>query len=80
MRPQALAGPLMLAGVMGALLTARVLAAEVPQVLDAVTEMLPLIKVVLLMVVAIVLVVDVPLKPVGSVQLYCVAPVEAAQV
>ena len=69
----------MLAGVNGTLLTAKVLAAEVPQVLDAVTEIFPLVKVVLLMAVAMVVVVDVPVMPAGSAQLYSVAPVEAAQ-
>jgi len=59
----------MLAGVKGTLLTAKVLAAEVPQVLDAVTEIFPLVKVVLLMAVAMVVVVDVPVMPLGRAQL-----------
>ena len=59
----------MLTGVKGTLLTAKVLAAEVPQVLEAVTEIFPLVKVVLLMAVAMVVVVDVPVMPLGSAQL-----------
>ena len=62
-------GPLIEAGTNGTLLTARVLAAEVPQVLEAVTEIFPLVKLVLLMAVAMVVVVEVPVMPVGSTQL-----------
>ena len=68
------------AGIKGTLLTAKVLAAEVPQVLAAVTVIFPLVKLVLLMAVAMVVVVEVPVIPAGSAQLYSVAPVEAAQV
>ena len=67
--PQVTVGPVNVPGVNGTLLTARVLAAEVPQVLEAITEIFPLVKVLLLMLVAMLVVVDVPLNPVGSVQL-----------
>ena len=70
----------MLAGEISPLLTAKVLAAEVPQVLEAVTEIFPLVKMVLLMAVVMVVVVEVPVIPAGSTQLYSVAPVEAEQV
>ena len=59
----------MLAGTNGTLLTANVLAAEVPQLLEAVTEIFPLVKLVLLMAVAMVVVIDVPVMPAGSAQL-----------
>jgi hypothetical protein len=68
------------AGIKGTLLTAKVLAAEVPQVLVAVTVIFPLVKLVLLMAVAMVVVVEVPVIPAGSAQLYRVAPVEVAHV
>jgi hypothetical protein len=78
--PQVTEGPLMDVGVNGTLLTASVLADDTPQVLDAVTEMLPLVKTLLFIAVDIVVVVDDPVYPAGSDQLYCVAPVDAEQV
>ena len=79
-KPQEFAGPEMEVGVNGTLLTARVLPADIPQVLEAVTEMLPLEKTLLLMLAVMVLVSELPLSPEGKVQLYCVAPVDAEQV
>ena len=76
-RPQVIVGPEIEAGVNGTLLTAKVLAGETPQVLEAVTEILPLLKTALLIVVAMLVVKDVPEKPEGNTQLYCVAPVDA---
>ena len=70
MIPQVTVGPEILVGVKGTLLTARVLAAEVPQVLEAVTEIFPEVNRLLLMVVVMVLVRELPEKPVGNVQLY----------
>ena len=70
----------MLVGVSGSLLTDNVLAPDVPQPLEAVTDRLPPVKMLLLIIGAMLLLVEVPLKPVGNVQLYWVAPVEEAQV
>ena len=58
----------MAVGVAGALLTARVLAAELPQALLACTEMLPETKTALSMLTVILLVVEVPVMPAGKVQ------------
>ena len=58
----------MLVGVAGALLTVRVLAAELPQALLAFTEMLPETKTELLMLTVMLLVVEVPVMPAGNVQ------------
>jgi hypothetical protein len=69
-KPQVTVGPVMVVGVNGTLLTARVLAADVPQVLEAVTEILPDVNKLLLMLVVMVLVRELPEKPVGKVQLY----------
>ena len=69
MRPQVSVGPEMLEGVNGTLLTESDLAPEMPQVLPAFTVMLPLVNTLLLMLVLMLLVADVPLYPVGSVQL-----------
>ena len=60
----------MVVGVNGILLTASVFAADVPQVLEAVTEILPDVNKLLLMLVVMVLVRELPEKPVGKVQLY----------
>jgi len=68
-RPQVSVGPEMLEGVNGTLLTESDLAPEMPQVLPAFTVMLPLVNTLLLMLVLMLLVADVPLYPVGSVQL-----------
>ncbi len=59
----------MLAGVKGTLLTESDLAAEMPQVFPAFTVILPLLKTALSMLVLMLLVLDVPLNPVGNVQL-----------
>ena len=61
-------GPVIPVGVDGALLTARVLATEEPHALLATTLMFPETKMVLLMVTEIVLVVEVPVIPVGRIQ------------
>jgi hypothetical protein len=66
--PHICAGPVIEVGVAGALLTARVLAAELPQALLALTDMLPLTKTALSMATVMTLVVDVPVIPAGSVQ------------
>jgi hypothetical protein len=54
--------------VAGALLIERVLAAELPQALLAFTEMLPETKTALSMLTVMLLVVEVPVMPAGSVQ------------
>jgi hypothetical protein len=67
----------MVDGVNGTLLTANVFAPEIPQVLEAFTVTLPVVNKLLLIAVAMVVVVEVPVNPVGKVHKYCVAPVEA---
>jgi len=62
-------GPDKVPGVNGTLLTESDFAPEMPQVFPALTVMLPLVKRLLLMLVLMLLVADVPLKPVGRVQL-----------
>ena len=69
MRPQVTVGPEILEGTKGTLLTESDLAPEMPQVLPAFTVILPLVKTLLLMLVLMLLVADVPLYPVGNVQL-----------
>ncbi len=59
----------MVEGVKGTLLTASVLAADVPQVLEALTEIFPLVKVLLLIAVLMLVVLEVPVIPAGNVQL-----------
>ena len=59
----------MVVGVNGTLLTESDLAPEIPQVLPAFTVMLPLLNTLLFMLVLMLLVAEVPLYPVGSVQL-----------
>ena len=68
-RPQVTVGPEILEGVKGTLLTESDLAPEMPHVLPAFTVMLPLVNTLLFMLVLMLLVADVPLYPVGSVQL-----------
>ena len=68
-RPQVTVGPDILEGVKGTLLTESDLAPEMPHVLPAFTVMLPLVNTLLFMLVLMLLVADVPLYPVGSVQL-----------
>ncbi len=75
--PQVTEGPDIVEGVNGTLLTANVFAPEIPQVLEAFTDTFPVVNTLLLIAVAIVVVVEVPENPVGNVQIYCVAPVEA---
>ena len=70
----------MVVGTKGTLLTDNDLAAEVPQVFEAVIDTMPVVKVLLLMAAAIVVVVEVPVNAAGNVQLYRVAPADAAQV
>ena len=67
--PQVTVGPEILEGVKGTLLTESDLAPEMPHVLPAFTVMLPLVNTLLFMLVLMLLVADVPLYPVGSVQL-----------
>lgn len=67
-RPQSCVGPVIVVGVAGALLTASVLAAEDPQALLAFTEMLPETNTELFMLTVMVLVVEEPVIPAGSVQ------------
>ena len=77
--PQVIVGPDIVEGVNGTLLTDNVFAPDIPQVLEAFTEILPLVNVLLLIVAEIELVKELPVIPRGNVQLYCVAPVEGEQ-
>ena len=67
--PQMNDGPLMLLTVPVTFVSVRDLAAEVPQELEAVTEMLPLVKSAEFTATVMLLVVEVPVKPVGKTQL-----------
>ena len=65
--PHICAGPVMVVGVNGALLTVRDLAADEPQALLAFAVMLPDTNTALSMLTVITLVVEVPVMPAGSV-------------